>query len=63
MNTEIIYEHCKVTNQFAATIGQRVFMNISPASAERVKQYILNHGVNVQYINLKDNYFGMRSTQ
>jgi len=62
MNT-LIYEHCKVSNRFAATIGTRVYMDISPASAERVKQYILNHGVNVQYINLKNNYFGMRSTQ
>jgi hypothetical protein len=63
MKTEIIYEHCKVSNQFAATIGQRVFMNITPASAERVKQYILNHGTNVQYINLTNNYFGMRTTK
>jgi hypothetical protein len=59
----IIYEHCKATGRFSATIGNRTYMYISPASAERVKQYILNHGVNVQYINLTGNYFGMRATQ
>lgn len=59
----VIYEHCKATNRFSATIGSRTYFYISPASAERVKQYILNHGTNVQYINLKDNYFGMRSTK
>ena len=56
---ELIYEHCKVSNQFAATIGQRVFMNVSPASAERLKRLILNTRTKVQYINLTDNYFGM----
>lgn len=60
---ELIYEHCKVSNQYAATIGSRVFMNITPASAARLKRYILNTRTKVQYINLKDNYFGMRATQ
>jgi hypothetical protein len=60
---QVIYEHCKVSNRFAATIGSHVYMDISPASAERVKQFILSHRTKVQYINLKDNYFGMRSEQ
>ena len=60
---QVIYEHCKVSNRLAATIGQRVYMDITPASAERLKRLILNTRTNVQYINLKDNYFGMRSTQ
>jgi hypothetical protein len=60
---ELICEHCKVSNRFAATIGSRVYMDITPASAERLKQLILNTRTKVQYINLKDNYFGMRSEQ
>lgn len=60
---QVIYEHCKATNRYSATIGNRTYWYISPSSAERVKQWILNHGTNVKYINLKDNYFGMRATQ
>jgi hypothetical protein len=56
---ELIYEHCKVSNRFAATIGSRVYMNLTPSSAARLKRLILNTRTKVQYINLKDNYFGM----
>ena len=60
---QVIYEHCKATNRYSATIGTRTYWYISPSSAERVKHWILNHGTNVQYINLTGNYFGMRSTK
>lgn len=58
---QMTYEHCLVTDTFAATIGARVYMNITPSSAVRVQAYILRHFRNIKVISLKANYYGLQS--